>query len=70
MEKIREHLDRGEATARVDDQDQSQSDGPMLLEGVGQISNIETIMADIPPKDAVDRLVSRYFNSTEPSTSE
>ncbi|KAI8674091.1 Fungal-trans domain-containing protein [Fusarium keratoplasticum] len=68
VEKIREHLDRGEATARVDDQDQSQSDGPMLLEGVGQISNIETIMADIPPKDAVDRLVSRYFNSTEPST--
>lgn len=27
-------------------------------------------MADIPPKDVVDRLVSRYFNSTEPSTSE
>ncbi|EEU45211.1 uncharacterized protein NECHADRAFT_40978 [Fusarium vanettenii 77-13-4] len=69
VEKIREHLDRGDAAAQVDDQDPSQSDGPMLLEGVGQISDIETIMADIPPKDVVDRLVSRYFNSTEPSTS-
>ncbi|UPL00951.1 hypothetical protein LCI18_011885 [Fusarium solani-melongenae] len=68
VEKIREHLDRGEAAAQAEDQDQSQSHGPMLLEGVGQISNIETIMADIPPKDVVDRLVSRYFNSTEPST--
>ncbi|RSL73543.1 hypothetical protein CEP53_000670 [Fusarium sp. AF-6] len=68
VEKIREHLDRGEAPAQVDDQDQSQSPGPMLLEGVGQLSDIETIMTDIPPKDVVDRLVSRYFNSTEPST--
>lgn len=40
----------------------------MLLEGTSPISDLEGVLSDIPPKDVADRLVSRYFNSNDPST--
>ncbi|KAF5007783.1 hypothetical protein FDECE_5907 [Fusarium decemcellulare] len=61
--KLREHLDQGDG---VDHGQRTQDSGPMLLEGIGEVSSIEDIMADIPPKAAADRLISRYFNSPMP----
>ncbi|KAH8596916.1 fungal-specific transcription factor domain-containing protein [Bisporella sp. PMI_857] len=39
--------------------------GPMLLEGLRTLSNMQDVLSDIPPRKTADRLVSRYFNSTE-----
>ncbi|KAF4445582.1 transcription factor, partial [Fusarium albosuccineum] len=61
--KLWEHLDQGDG---VNHGQRTQDSGPMLLEGIGEVSSIEDIMADIPPKNAADRLVSRYFNSPMP----
>ena len=37
----------------------------MLLEGLCELPDIEHILADVPPRSIVDRLIFKYFNSTE-----
>ncbi len=37
----------------------------MLLEGPGGTSDIQDILSDLPPRNIVDRLIFRYFNSAE-----
>jgi hypothetical protein len=37
----------------------------MLLEGLGTVSDMQDILADIPPRHVTDILITRYFNSTE-----
>ncbi|KAI0478050.1 fungal-specific transcription factor domain-containing protein [Xylaria cf. heliscus] len=41
--------------------------GPLLLLGCSRPPDMEEILASVPPKTTVDRLVSRYFNSFEMS---
>lgn len=41
--------------------------GPMLLDGDQATFDIHTVLLDVPPKDVVDKLIFRYFNSAENS---
>lgn len=43
------------------------SEGPLLLQGVSKPLSLGDVLVAIPPRPVVDRLVSRYFNSMEPS---
>lgn len=45
-------------------------EGPSLLLGICTPSETTDILSSIPPRPVVDRLVSRYFNSGEPSICE
>ncbi|KAF5545679.1 transcriptional regulatory [Fusarium phyllophilum] len=67
VEHIREHLDESHEASDLGIVDQAQSQVPLLL-GPGRLaSSLEDILADVPPKHITDRLVSRYFTSTQPS---
>ncbi|RGP74614.1 hypothetical protein FSPOR_1191 [Fusarium sporotrichioides] len=67
VEYIREHLDETNESADLGIADQAQSQVPMLL-GPGRLTpSLEEVLADVPPKHITDRIVSRYFNATEPS---
>ncbi|KAF4342185.1 transcription factor [Fusarium beomiforme] len=69
VEHIREHLDEANDASDLGIVDPAQSQVPLLL-GPGRLApSLEEILADIPPKHIADRLVSRYFTSTEPSIS-
>ncbi|KAL5087977.1 hypothetical protein Trisim1_007382 [Trichoderma cf. simile WF8] len=65
---LRENFDEQEAQDHMETMVQSQrSSEPLLLDGVRQISSVEDILSAIPPRDFVNRLISRYFNSKDPS---
>jgi hypothetical protein len=67
VEYIREHLDETNESTDLGIADQAQSQVPMLL-GPGRLTpSLEEVLADVPPKHIADRIVSRYFNATEPS---
>ncbi|KLO81864.1 uncharacterized protein LW93_7023 [Fusarium fujikuroi] len=67
VEHIREHLDESHEASDLGIVDQAQSQVPLLL-GPGRLApSLEDILADVPPKHITDRLVSRYFTSTQPS---
>ncbi|KAF5710069.1 transcriptional regulatory [Fusarium mundagurra] len=67
VEHIREHLDESHEASDLGIVDQAQSQVPLLL-GPGRVApHLDDILADVPPKHITDRLVSRYFTSTEPS---
>lgn len=67
VEHIREHLDESHEASDLGIVDQAQSQVPLLL-GPGRLTpSLEDILADVPPKHITDRLVSRYFTSTQPS---
>lgn len=69
VEHIREHLDETNESTDLGITDQAQSQVPMLL-GPGRLTpSLEEVLADVPPKHITDRIVSRYFNATEPSIS-
>ncbi|KAF9774223.1 hypothetical protein IL306_007791 [Fusarium sp. DS 682] len=69
VEHIREHLDQANDASDLGIVDPAQSQVPLLL-GPGRLTpSLEEILADIPPKHIADRLVSRYFTSTEPGIS-
>ncbi|KAL4947474.1 fungal-specific transcription factor domain-containing protein [Aspergillus filifer] len=59
--EIRECLDDDDSAAQT-----LNTDGPALLLGLCPPADKEDFLAIIPPKVAVDRLVSRFFNSMEP----
>ncbi|KAH8671694.1 fungal-specific transcription factor domain-containing protein [Xylariales sp. PMI_506] len=72
---LKDHLDREESLREVEDWDatqdkdgnpkQTRSDHALLLYGCGQTASRAEILAALPPKNAVDRYVSRYFNRLE-----
>jgi hypothetical protein len=62
---IRDEFDRTSLTDHGDALDPRNSGGPMLLDGVGTVSDMQDILTDVPPRDVADRLISRYFNSTQ-----
>ncbi|KAL6792195.1 hypothetical protein GGI42DRAFT_335569 [Trichoderma sp. SZMC 28013] len=65
---LRENFDEQEAQNHTETVMQSQrSREPLLLDGVREISSLEDILSAIPPRDFVNRLISRYFNSKDPS---
>lgn len=65
---IREQLEHAKDTtdATFEEADAPVS-GPMLLDGGQATFDIPTVLLDVPPKDAVDKLIFRYFNSAENS---
>ncbi|KAF4966871.1 hypothetical protein FSARC_5484 [Fusarium sarcochroum] len=67
VEHIREHLDESNDSSDLGIVDQAQSQEPMLLGQGALTAGLEEILADVPPKTIADRLVARYFTSTEPS---
>ncbi|CAG7558358.1 unnamed protein product [Fusarium equiseti] len=67
VDSIREHLDETNESTDLGITDQAQSQVPMLL-GSGRVQpSLDEILADMPPKHITDRIVSRYFTTTEPS---
>ncbi|KAH8901265.1 hypothetical protein GQ53DRAFT_631746 [Thozetella sp. PMI_491] len=60
---IREDFDRATLAEPGDVPVQSHSTAPMLLGGLGTTPEMQNVLADIPPKEVADRLISRYFNS-------
>ncbi|KAF5023476.1 hypothetical protein F66182_4476 [Fusarium sp. NRRL 66182] len=66
VEHIREHLNEANESSDLGIADPAQSQVPMLLGQNTVTPNLEQILADVPPKDIVDRLVARYFTTTEP----
>ncbi|KAF4993403.1 hypothetical protein FGRMN_6490 [Fusarium graminum] len=67
VEHIREHLDETNKSADLGIADQAQSQVPILLGPGRPTPSLEEILADVPPKNIADRIVSRYFTATEPS---
>lgn len=70
---IRDHFDQGDSPVsddsptNTDGLSQGSSHEPMLLEGLRAKFSLPVVLADVPPKHIADRLVSRYFNSTQNS---
>ncbi|KAH6975718.1 fungal-specific transcription factor domain-containing protein [Ilyonectria destructans] len=66
--KVREYveLENSALPDLPDEIEPTSHDGPIILEGTCE-STMDNILSDIPPRAIVDRLVSRYFNSNEPS---
>jgi hypothetical protein len=63
---MREHFDQVTlAEQELGSLDNAQRRVPMLLEGPPVPSNMDDILADIPPRNVSDVLVSRYFNTQE-----
>ena len=44
-----------------------ESSGPTLLIGIGRPYSKDELLADIPSRPVLDRVISRYFNSSDPS---
>ena len=42
--------------------------GPLLLRGIMKPSGVEEVLTSMPARPLVDLLVSRFFNSAQPST--
>lgn len=71
--ELRDHFENEEETSRQPSNlsfPESLSTGPQLLCGGTKVVTKEEILASIPPRPVVDRLVSRYFNSFEMSPGE
>ncbi|UKZ55953.1 hypothetical protein TrVGV298_009777 [Trichoderma virens] len=67
---LKENFGEDEAQDHTETTGQSQrSSEPLLLNGIRDISNVEDILSDIPSRDFANRLISRYFNSRDPSLS-
>lgn len=64
---IRDQLDGANAKEPDSprDQDLVEAGGPMLLDGRQETFDLQTVLLDLPERQAVDRLVYRYFNSAE-----
>ncbi|RYP88804.1 hypothetical protein DL770_004596 [Monosporascus sp. CRB-9-2] len=68
--EIKEHFEKEEevqASRRLSEPPYPDWTGPQLLYGCPKIATKEEILASIPARPVVDRLVSRYFNSFEMS---
>ncbi|UKZ92104.1 uncharacterized protein TrAFT101_007072 [Trichoderma asperellum] len=64
---ISRQLDQDSSTDDFEESEAGYGNGPMLLGGLWPTASLEDILSDIPPRDLADRLVSRYFNSLDPS---
>ncbi|KAJ5190101.1 hypothetical protein N7472_009115 [Penicillium cf. griseofulvum] len=69
--ELKDHFDRDDE-ARVHPLGTAQPpqvnmSGPQLIHGFTKVTTRDEILASIPPRHIVDRLVSRYFNSFEMS---
>ncbi|KPM41733.1 hypothetical protein AK830_g4834 [Neonectria ditissima] len=69
---IKDHLEdekEGEVLdgSELPNPDHPEWTGPQLLYGCPRLATKEEILASIPPRPVVDRLISRYFNSFEMS---
>jgi hypothetical protein len=63
---MREHFDQITlAEQELGNLDQAQRRVPMLLEGPPMPSDMDDILADVPPRNVSDVLISRYFNTQE-----
>ncbi|KAN0078604.1 Fungal specific transcription factor domain containing protein [Elaphomyces granulatus] len=51
----------------VSDDEMEESSGPTLLIGMGKACSKDELLADIPSRAVLDRVISRYFNSSDPS---
>ncbi|KAJ5682036.1 uncharacterized protein N7477_001976 [Penicillium maclennaniae] len=49
------------------EEDPYSDNSPALLLGIGRSLSKEELIVDIPPRSTVDRLVSRFFKTSEPS---
>ncbi|KAI0424994.1 fungal-specific transcription factor domain-containing protein [Xylaria sp. FL1042] len=68
--ELKEHFDKEKTTQHahlISDMPPSAISGPQLLSGCIMPPEIGEILASIPPRPMVDRLVSQYFNSFEDS---
>lgn len=68
--ELKDHFEKEEETQvarRVSDPPYPDSTGPQLLYGCPQYATKEEILASVPARPVVDRLVSRYFNSFDMS---
>lgn len=66
--EIKDHFEKEEdATRRVPEPHGAGWTCPQLLYGCPRLTTKEEILASIPARPVVDRLVSRYFNSFEMS---
>ena len=68
--ELKDHFDNEEAAhpdRTPSDLPSVESTGPQLLYGGVKAATKEEILASIPARPVVDRLVSRYFNSFEMS---
>ncbi|UKZ61401.1 uncharacterized protein TrAtP1_002666 [Trichoderma atroviride] len=73
LDDIRELKDCTEALEQADDEfllgtTEEESSGPTLFVGLSPLMNRSDVLAFLPPRPVVDRLISRYFNAKEPST--
>lgn len=50
-----------------DGQDNLEINGPMLLDGGQATYDLQAVLRDMPPREAVDKVIFRYFNSAENS---
>jgi hypothetical protein len=66
---LRDLLDRDVSSASPASVDANHVDAPLLLGGLLVTPHIQEILLAIPPRSIVDRLVARYFHSTESSLS-
>lgn len=69
--ELKDHFEsEGNSPASTDFHDLSipERTGPQLLYGCSKFPTRQEIIESIPPRQAVDRLVSRYFSSFEMST--
>lgn len=67
---LKDHFEQEEenaATTHTSDPSLSDSAGPQLLYGCTKRATKEEVLASIPSRQVVDRLVSRYFSSFEMS---
>ena len=62
---IKNHFEQSDSPVEEDETFQDSSGEPMLLEGLREKFSLRDILAAIPPKNVADRLISRYFNSTQ-----
>ena len=71
ISELKDHFEREEevqqAGRRLSEQSYPDWTGPQLLYGCLNFASKEEILASVPARPVVDRLVSRYFNSFEMS---
>jgi len=67
---IKDSLEENAASGNTRFCDQQEPTGPLLLQGLFQPPDFKDILASMPAKILVDRLVSRYLSSEDPSIGE
>ncbi|PLB45462.1 hypothetical protein P170DRAFT_512152 [Aspergillus steynii IBT 23096] len=65
---VKEYLEESDDVSDEEDEEEDSSDvaTPTLLFGLSKPASKEDLLADIPPRPVTDRLISQFFNSSEP----